>query len=498
MTTTNTGRTGRYRHRGLILGICCMSLLLVSMDATVMNVALPSIRQELHSSVTGLQWMLDAYTLTIASLLMLSGSTADRIGRRRTFQLGLAVFTLGSLLCSTAASAEWLIAFRIVQAIGGSMLNPVAMSIVTATFRDPKERARATGVWSAVSGISLAAGPIVGGILTETVGWQAIFWINVPIGIAALILTAVFVPESKSGHARRFDPVGQVLVVVLLASVVAGLIEGPRWGWASWQDLGLFACAAAALLGLLRYEASRIEPLVDVRFFRSAPFSSAVLTAIIAFGSNSAFLFLATLYLQDVRGLTPLTAGLHMIPVAVMQLVCAPLSGRLVAAVGARVPLLLASVGLAIGGVLLLVTLSTTTPTALLIVAFAFMGIGMGLVNSPIANTAVSGMPLARAGAAAAVASTSRQTGTALGIALAGSIAGGAVAGSGTVFVDAAHPMWWIIIGFAALIAALALIAGSSWGRRSAESIAPLLAEEHADSPDARSTTGEGVPSRRG
>src|SRR5580700_10629278 len=191
------------RRRMLILAICCMSLLIVGLDVTIVNVALPSIQRELHTSVSGLQWTIDAYTLVLASLLMLSGSTADRVGRRRTFQVGLAAFTLGSLLCSVAPGLGWLIAFRMVQAVGGSMLNPVAMSIITNTFIEPKARAKAIGVWGAVVGLSLALGPLVGGLLVETVGWRGIFWVNVPVGIAAIVLTARYVPESRAARARR-------------------------------------------------------------------------------------------------------------------------------------------------------------------------------------------------------------------------------------------------------------------------------------------------------
>ena len=215
-------------RRLLILAICCMSLLIVGMDITIVNVALPSIRTDLDASVSGLQWTIDAYTVVLASLLILSGSTADRLGRRRTFQTGLALFTLGSLLCSIAPGLGWLIAFRMVQAVGGSMLNPVAMSIVTNVFTDPRERARAIGVFAGVVGVSLGAGPVLGGILVETIGWRSIFWVNVPIGIAAFVLAAIFIPESKAERARRIDPVGQVLVIVALVSLTYAIIEAPR------------------------------------------------------------------------------------------------------------------------------------------------------------------------------------------------------------------------------------------------------------------------------
>src|SRR6201994_2439818 len=202
------------RHRYVILAICCMSLLIVSMDNTIVNIALPSLRADLHAGVSGLQWTIDAYTLVLASLLILSGSTADRVGRRRTFQTGLALFTAGSLLCSLAPGLGWLIAFRALQAIGGSMLNPVAMSIITNTFTDAKERARAIGIWGGVVGFSMALGPLLGGLLVGSLGWRSIFWINVPVGIAAFILAARFIPESRAPHARRADPLGQLLVLI--------------------------------------------------------------------------------------------------------------------------------------------------------------------------------------------------------------------------------------------------------------------------------------------
>jgi EmrB/QacA subfamily drug resistance transporter len=219
------------RRRYLVLAICCLSLFIVGLDATIVNVALPSIGRELHAPVSGLQWTIDAYSLVLASLLMLSGSTADRVGRRRTFQAGLALFTLGSLLCSVAPGLGWLVAFRMLQAVGGSMLNPVAMSIITNTFTEPAERARAIGVWGGVFGLSMAMGPVLGGVLVDAVGWRGVFWVNIPVGIAALVFTALFVPESKASRPRRLDPFGQLLVIVLLGSLTYAVIEGPAYGW---------------------------------------------------------------------------------------------------------------------------------------------------------------------------------------------------------------------------------------------------------------------------
>src|SRR6202161_1311926 len=220
-------------HRMLVLVICCFSLFIVGMDSTIVNVALPDIGRNLHASVAGLQWTIDGYTLVLATPLMLSGATADRIGRRRVFQVGLAVFTVGSGLCSLAPGLGWLVAFRMVQAVGGSMLNPVAMSIITNTFTDWAQRARALGAWGGTFALSVALGPVLGGLLVQSVGWRGVFWVNIPVGLAAIALTARFVPESRAPRARRPDPAGQALIVVMLGSLTYAIIEGPTDGWHS-------------------------------------------------------------------------------------------------------------------------------------------------------------------------------------------------------------------------------------------------------------------------
>jgi EmrB/QacA subfamily drug resistance transporter len=461
------------RRKLLVLGICCMSLLIVSLDNTIVNVALPSIRLELNATVSGLQWTVDAYTLVLASLLMLSGSTGDRIGRRRMFQTGLVLFTLGSLLCSLAPSIGWLVVFRMIQAVGGSMLNPVAMSIITNTFRDPKERARAIGVWGAVIGISLSLGPIVGGALVESVGWRSIFWINIPIGVLALVLTALFVPESKAPRPRRLDPVGQVLVMVALATLTYGIIEGPNFGWGSAPIIGLFVVFVIMLAALLWHEPRRTDPLLDLRFFRSAPFSGATVIAVCSFAALASFLFLNTLYLQDVRGLSALTAGLCTVPMAAMTLTFAPLSGRIVADHGPRLPLLIAGGAMA-ASALLLSGLANDTPFAVLIAAYLLFGLGFGMVNAPITVTAVSGMPRDQAGVAAGVASTSRQVGQTLGVAVVGISATAGVHGSlQSGFATASHLGWWIIVGCGLVVFLLGLF---TTGRRARDSAA-LVAE---------------------
>ncbi|WP_033413242.1 MFS transporter [Actinomycetospora chiangmaiensis] len=466
--------SGGGRHRWLVLGICCMSLLVVSMDNTIVNVALPAIRADLTASITELQWTVDAYTLVLACFLMLAGATGDRLGRRRTFQTGLAVFGLGSLLCSLAPSVGWLIAARAVQGIGGTMLNPIALSIVTNVFVDPRERARAIGVWGSVVGISLGLGPVLGGLLTESIGWRAIFWVNVPIVLAALALTARFVPESRADHARRPDPVGQVLVVVLLGSVTTAVIEAPRLGWTSAAVLGLAVAALVALVALLVWERRRREPLLELGFFASVPFSSATLIAVCAFAAFASFLFLSTLYLQEIRGLSSLAAGLALLPAAVTSTVCAPLSGRLVATRGSRLSLVVA--GVAMTAVALALTqVGPTTPEWVLLAVFGVFGVGFGLVNPPITNTAVSGMPRAQAGVAAAVASTSRQVGSTLGVAVSGTFVAAAVTlGSGLT-------AGWVAAAVAtAVVGVLGIVATTARARASADRVAERFAEEAA------------------
>ncbi len=332
----------------LVLAICCMSLLIVGMDVTIVNVALPSIRRDLGASLSSLQWTTAAYTVVLASLLMLGGSTADRLGRARVFKFGLALFTLASLACSLAPGIEWLIAFRVLQGAAGAMLNPVAMSIIRNTFEDPRERAQAIGIWGAVVGISMALGPVLGGVLIG-LSWRAVFLVNIPIGLAAIALTARFVPESRAPRPRRPDPVGQVLVVVMLASLTSAIIEGPNQGWGSPWILALALVAALSLVTLVRYELRRVDPLVEPRFFASRPFSAAAIIAIAAFASFGGFLFLNTLYLQEVRGLSPLSAGLCTLPLAAMTVLFSPIAGRVVGARGVRGPLVLGGIGLGTG-----------------------------------------------------------------------------------------------------------------------------------------------------
>ena len=469
------------RRRQLILAICCLSLFMVGIDNSAVNVALPSIQRGLSASLSGLQWTLDAYTLTLASLFILAGSAGDCFGRHRVFQVGLTTFVIGSALCAVVPNLSLLVAARALQGVGGAMMNPVAMSIITNTFTDAKERARAIGIWGGVVGLSMALGPVVGGLLIGMTSWRAIFWLNVPVGIVAIVLTQLFVPRSKAPRPRRFDPVGQLLVIAVLACTTYAIIEAPRAGWLSARTLGCFAAAVTALAVFIPYELRREEPLVNPRFFRSLPFSGATLIAVSGFAALAGFLLMNTLYLQDALGYSALKAGLLTLPIAVGSTLAGPLSGRVVAAAGPRRPLVLGGALLAVSA-LMLTGLRASTPIVFLMIAYAILGIGFGSLNPPITNTAVTGMPRAQAGVAAAVASTSRQVGQTLGVAVIGSVVTSRIHGSLLSGLPAAsHAGWWILTGLGLVILALGMLTTGRYAARTAARTAERNAENNDD-----------------
>jgi len=461
-----------YRRRMLILAICCMSLFMVGMDTTIVTIALPTIGQDLNAGISGLQWTIDAYALVLGSLLMFSGSMADRLGRRRVFLVGLALFGSASLLCSLAPDINWLIAFRAVQGIGGSMLNPVALSIVSNVFTDDRERARAVGIWAGVFGLSMALGPLVGGLLIgASLGWRSLFWINVPVALIALFLTWRFVPESRAAHPRRIDPAGQVLIIAMLTALTYAIIDGQDAGWTSPTILASFAVAGLALIGLLIYEPRLREPLLELRFFASVPFSGASAIALIAFAAVGGFALITTLYLQEVRGYSALQAGLLFVPVAAAAIVSGPLSGRLVANRGPRLSLLAAGAALTLCAVML-TGLTATTSVGWLVASYVVFGLGFGMVSAPVNNTALSGMPRSQSGVAAAIVSTGRQVGQTLGVAVAGSIIASSLHGSLRTGLSAAsQPAWWVMAGSGAVVVALAVVTTSAWARRTATAV---------------------------
>jgi EmrB/QacA subfamily drug resistance transporter len=421
------GEAGRRRRLGVLL-ICSSSLFIVYLDSTILNVALPTLQRDLHASISGLQWVADAYLLVVSSLLLLSGSAADRLGRKRVFLIGLAGFGLGSLLCSLAPDTGWLIGLRMLAGIGGSMLTPVSLSIVRNTFHDPRERAHAIGIWSGIFGVATAAGPIVGGVLVSATGWRSIFWLNVPICAAMFAATIRYVPDSRAPQPRRVDVPGQLLMIAALGALTYAVIQGPVAGWTAVPVLALFAVAALAAAAFVAVERRAAEPLIELRFFRSRPFTGAGVIAVLSFVVLGGFLFVMTLYLQEVRGDSPLRAGLSLLPATLVMAAAAPVASRLINRRGPRVPLVASGLLIA-AGLALLLGLGPDTSYLWIAVALAVLGAGLGLVNPPITNTGVSGMPPAQAGVASAVISVTRQVGSLLGVAVMGDMVTSGVRG---------------------------------------------------------------------
>jgi MFS family permease len=329
----------------------------------------------------------------------------------------------------------------------------------------------------------MAAGPLLGGALVDSVGWRSIFWVNVPVGVLALALTARFIPESLADRPRRFDLVAQALIIVGLLALASAVIDGRRVGWSSWTIAAGFGAALASVVALVAWESRRAEPLLDLRFFRSLPFSSAIVLAMLSFAAFSGFLFLNSLYLQEARGLHASAAGLMTLPIALALAVCSPLSGRLVAAGHARLAIVVAGAAISFGA-LMLTGLTNDTPIPGLVVAYAVFSVGLGSIGAPVNTTAVSGMPRSQAGLAAAVASTSRQVGASLGVALAGSIAGGGIeAGHRADLGESTHVVFWVIVACGVAIVVLGVFSTGSRARASAERVAFLLGAPDIASP---------------
>ena len=412
---------GDRRQKVLTLGAMCFALFMVMLDNTVVNVALPKIQRDLGSGVSGLQWIVDAYTLLFASFMLSGGTIGDIYGRKRTFQGGLVVFSLGSLMCGVAPSISLLILGRGIQGLGAAALLPGTLSILTNTFPDPRERAQAIGLWAGVSGLALAMGPVLGGLMVDSLGWQSVFFLNVPVGIVALFVSARFVHESKNPEGRRLDLPGQFLAVITLGSLTYALIEGNAKGWQSPLIVGLLVTAAVAALLFVVVETRSDSPMLQLHFFRNATFSAANTVAfIVSFGMFGMFFFLS-LYMQNVHGYSAVQAGLRFLPQTGAIIVTAPLAGRIAGRVGSRLPMAL---GLTMAGsaLLLLTKADVTTSYSSLWWIFTLAGIGMGLTMTPMTAAVMGTVPPARAGMASATTNTSREVGGVFGIALLGAI----------------------------------------------------------------------------
>ena len=457
-------------RRALVLAVCCTSLFLTGFDSTAVMIGLPAVGRSLHAGVAGLQWSVTAYTVTLASLLMSAGVIADRFGRRTVFQAGLAVFILGSWLCSIAPSLAWLIAFRAVQGAGAAGLNPAALGIISNVFRDPAGKARAIGVWDGVYGLSLTLGPVAGGVLVSAAGWRGIFWANIPVGLGALCLTSVAVPESRAERPPRPDPAAQALVAVLMAALATAIIQGPDWGWRSPRTAGLLAAAALALAVLAAWERHRADPMIEPAMFRSLPFSAAAVTAVCAVAAMAGFLFLTTLYLQDVRGMPVLRAALTIAPMPAEMAVCAPLASRVIARRGCRIPALAGGAAIT-ASCLVLARLTRSSSPGYLAVAYSLFGLGAGCASPAITYGIMSGLPARTAGLASGIASTGRQLGQCLGVAVTGTVLAARLHGPVAAgFLASARPGWFVMAGCGLVV----LAAGAASAPRRAAAAARL------------------------
>jgi EmrB/QacA subfamily drug resistance transporter len=402
----------------LAVSVATFMLLL---DITVVNVALPSIREDLGASFTDLQWVVDAYALTLAALVLTAGSLADRLGRRRLFAGGLAIFSLASLLCALAPDPTFLNVARALQGVGGAVMFAVSLALIAQEFTAGRERGMAMGLYGGTIGMAVAIGPLVGGALTDSLGWESIFYLNVPIGLLAIAVTYLKVRESRDPHATRIDWAGVGTFSGALFLLVLALVRGNDEGWGSSPIIALFAGSAALLVAFLAVERRVAEPMLPLGLFRRPAFTGVQLAAFAVSGSMFALFLYLTLYLQNYLGLSPLEAGVRYLPITLASFVAAPIAGALLSRVPAR---LMMSVGLAVGGVglLLMSGIGAGDDWTTLLGGFLVAGAGVGLLNPVIADVAVSVVPKERSGMAAGINDTFRQVGVAVGIAVWGAI----------------------------------------------------------------------------
>jgi EmrB/QacA subfamily drug resistance transporter len=403
------------------LGAMCLSMFMIMLDSTVVNVALPSIQKDLKTTVDQLEWVVNGYTLSFAALLVTGGRLGDIFGRRRVFIIGVVVFAVSSATAGLAPNPETLVVSRICEGIGGALMMPATLSIVTDAFPS-EERGKAIGTWAGISGLALSFGPLAGGFLTEQVSWRAIFYINVPIAVLALIASLVAVRESRDEKAERsVDFAGIALLTVALTVFVLALIEGNEWGWGSARIIGLLAGGVLATAAFLFTESRVRAPIVDFEFFRSRNFIGANTVAlIISFAMMGSFFFLA-IYLQDLLGFSPLETGVRFLPATVVIVLAAPLAGRIADRLGSRLPMVL---GLAITAVALYLfsRMTATTTYEDLLVPFILLGLGIGITMSPMSTAAMNAVAVEKAGVASGTLQMFRMIGGTIGVAATGAI----------------------------------------------------------------------------
>src|ERR671931_2780939 len=403
------------------LGALSFALFMIMLDNTIVNVALPAIQKDLGIDVSELEWTVTAYALTFAVLLLTGGKLGDLVGRRLVFTIGLVIFTASSLACGLSSSAVELITARAVQGVGAGLIMPATLSIITATFA-ARERGMAIGIWAGVSAMALAIGPLLGGIITEHISWNWIFYVNVPIGVAAVVAALLVVPESRdTSREQRLDLPGVLSSGIGLLALVYALIEANQYGWASGRILGLFVVAAVALVAFVFLEMRQRLPMLDLSLFRSGTFAGANLVAILVTLAMFGIFVFFPIYMQTFRGWSPIQAGAALLPWTVMIVIFAPIAGKLSDRVGSR---WLIAAGMTVVSVccLLLSTVTLHSTFWHMLPAFILGGLGMSFVMTPMSAAVMGAAPVAKAGVASGVLNTFRQVGVALGIAITGAI----------------------------------------------------------------------------
>ena len=441
-------------NRRIVLVIMCVGYFLVLLDVTIVNVALPDIASSLGAGVSDLQWVVDGYAIALASIMLAGGTAGDLYGHKRVVMIGLAVFGVGSLGCGLAPGPSLLVVARVVQGTGAALLLPGTLAIVSRSFPDGRERARAIGIWAGIGSAALPAGPLVGGALVDWLSWRSVFFVNLPIVLAAAAVAIRVVPESRRAPDRRLDLPGTVLGALLLGVVTFGFIEAGRTGL-NGEALLAAGAAAGLLVAFIAVERSRDDPVLPLALFRRRAFSVANATAGAMNLGTLGTLFLLTLYLQQVHGLSPLAAGVAVLPLFLPLSLLAPVAGRLTARVGPKIPMV-AGLALAAAGLALLVRLRVGSEYATLLPALLLWGIGLAALTPAVVAAAMGAVQSARAGLASAMNNTARQAGGAIGIAALGALAGSPA--NGHAFLDGLHAAGLTAAGLY-IVAAVATLA---------------------------------------
>lgn len=414
-----------HRHRWMTLAVLCVSLLVIILDNTILNVAIPTLakprsRGGLGASASQLAWIVDAYTIVFAGLLLSAGSLSDRFGRYRALVIGLSVFGTGSLLSSFTKSADVLIATRALMGVGGAFIMPSTLSVLTNVFTDPKERGKAIGIWAGVAGLG-GVGPITGGTLLSHFWWGSVFLVNVPIVIVGLVAGFFLIPDSRDPSSPKLDPGGALLSIAALGTLLWAVIEGPAHGWGSSTILTAFVIGAVLLLGFVIWELSNTDPMLDMRFFRNPRFSAASAAITLTFLALLGTLFLLTQYFQQVLGYSTVKAGAVLLPQAALMLVFAPMSSIWVARFGNKVVVTF-GLTMVVLSLILFTTLDAGSSTWHVVVVVGLIALGMGNVMAPATDSIMGSLPPAKAGVGSAVNDTTRQMGGAVGVAVLGSL----------------------------------------------------------------------------